>query len=192
MTTTQLPATGRPEETWAVRPPRVDLRRVFGVCGLVLAAEIPLMLLMGNSWVEALLPGYAILMVTFGAVFCLAAVTVAGFTVGAAAAGLLPLGVVGLLPVLGGAALLALLCGVAPGWARVEAWQAARSVALTAGEEAAVARTALPLTGRHRVTGPRRRLTFRPDRAFAAFVVLAFPPSITAVSLWFVGWVAER
>jgi hypothetical protein len=192
VTTTSLTAPGRPAATWAARPPRVDLRRVFLVCGLVLAAEIPLMLVMGNSWDEALLPGYAILMVTFGAVFCFAAVTVAGFTAGAAAAGLLVLGVVGLVPVLAGAALLALLCGVAPGWARVEAWQAARSVALTAGEEAGLARTALPLTGRHRMKGPRQKIVWRADRAFAAFLVLAFPPSIAALSLWFIGWVALR
>jgi hypothetical protein len=192
VTTTQLPAAGRAATAWPVRPPRVDLRRVFLVCGAVLAAEIPLMLVMGNSWDEAMLPGYAILMVTFGAVFCFAAVTVAGFTAGAAAAGLLVLGVADLLLVLGGAAVLALVCGVAPGWTRVEAWQAARSVALTAGEEAGVARTALPLTGRHRMKGPRQRLTWRLDRAFAAFLVLAFPPSIAAFSLWFIGWVALR
>ncbi|MGK5113864.1 MULTISPECIES: hypothetical protein [unclassified Geodermatophilus] len=192
MTAVQAMAPARPDTSWAVRPPRVDLRRVFLTCGLVLAAEIPLMLVMGNTWDEAMLPGYAILMVTFGAVFCFAAVTVAGFTAGAAAAGLLVLGVVDLLPVLGGAAVLALVCGVAPGWARVEAWQAARSVALTAGEEAAVARTALPLTGRHRMKGPRQRLVWRLDRAFAAFLVLGFPPAIAAFSLWFIGWVAAR
>ncbi|SFK97242.1 hypothetical protein [Geodermatophilus ruber] len=57
------------------------------------------------------------------------------------------LGVVGLLPVLAGAAVVAALCGASSGWTRVEAWQAARSVALTAGEEAAVARTPPPITG---------------------------------------------
>jgi hypothetical protein len=182
----------RPDTSWALRPPRVPLRRVFLTCGLVLAAEIPLMLVMGGTWVDAMLPGYAILMVTFGAVFCFAAVTVAGFTAGAAAAGLLLLGAVDLLPVLGGAAVLALICGVAPGWARVEAWQAARSVALTAGEEAAVARAPLPVTGRHRINGPRQRISWRLDRVVAAYLVLAFPPAIAAFSLWFIGWVAGR
>ncbi|MGY1623185.1 hypothetical protein ACI789_13375 [Geodermatophilus sp. SYSU D00965] len=182
----------RTRADWAVTPPRVSLRRVFTVCAVVLAAEVPLMQLLGRSWLETMLPGYVILMVAFGAVFVLAAVTVAGFTAGAAAAGLVVLGVVGLPLVLAGAAALAVLCGFSTGWTRVEAWQAARSVALTAGQEAAVARTPLPITGRHRPKGPGRRIAFRGDRAMAAFLVLAFPPAIASFSLWFVEWVASR
>ena len=58
--------------------PRVPMRRVMTVSGAVLAAEVAVMLVTGRSLQEALLPGYAILMVTFGLVFCLGAVTVAG------------------------------------------------------------------------------------------------------------------
>lgn len=187
----QLPAPTRP--SWAVRPPRVRLGRVFLTCGVVLAAEIPLMHLTGRSWQETLLPGYAILVLAFGAVFCLAAVTAAGFTTGAAAAGLVVLHVVGLPVVLAGAAVLAVLCGLSPGWSRVETWQAARTAALTAGEEAAVARRPLgTLSGRHRASGPRVKAHWRTDRVLAAFLVLAYPPCIAGFSVWFVGWFAAR
>jgi hypothetical protein len=172
--------------------PRVPLRRVFLTCAAVLAAEVALLLLMGQAWQATLLPGYAIILLAFGAAFCFGAVTVAGFITGAAGAGLLLLGAVGLLPLLGGAAVLALLCGVAPGWSRVEAWQAARFQALTAQEEAAAARNASPVVGRHRVTGPSVRVRWRTDRVAAAFLVLAFPPSVAASSIWFVGWVSSR
>jgi hypothetical protein len=173
--------------------PRVPLRRVFLTCAGVLAAEVAVMLVLGEGWQATLLPGYAIILVAFGAVFCLAAVTVAGFITGAAGAGLLLLGAVDLLPLLGGAAVLALVCGIAPGWARVEAWQATRFQALTAGEEAAVARRAPPAAvGRHRIDGPKARIRWRTDRVFAAFLVLAFPPSVAAFSLWFVDWVSGR
>jgi hypothetical protein len=185
-------AEARADVAWAIRPPRVQLRRVFLTCGAVLVAEVPLLLALDGSWQHALLPGYLILMVTFGAVFVLAAVTVAGFTAGAAGAGLVALGVVGLPLVLAGAAVLAVACGLAPGWARVETWQAARSMALTAGEEAAVSRAPLPVAGRHRPDGPGRRLSWRGDRVVAAFLVLAFPPAIAEFSIWFVGWVAQR
>jgi hypothetical protein len=176
----------------ALTAPRVPLLRVFLTCAGVLAAEVALLLVMGQDWRATLLPGYAIILLAFGAAFCFGAVTVAGFITGAAGAGLLLLGVVGLLPLLGGAAVLALLCGVAPGWSRVEAWQAARFRALTAQEEAAAARTAPPVVGRHRVTGPSVRVRWRTDRVVAAFLVLAFPPSVAAFSIWFVGWVSAR
>jgi hypothetical protein len=88
---------------------------------------------------------------------------------------------------------LAILCGLSPGWSRVEAWQAARTQALTAGEEAAIARRPLAgLRGRHRVEGPRVKARWRSDRVVAAFLVLAYPPCIAAFSVWFVGWVASR
>jgi hypothetical protein len=176
-----------------VRPPRVRLARVFLTCGLVLGAEIVLMLLVGRDWHEALVPGYAILTLAFAAVFVLGAVTVAGFVAGAAGAGLVVLHLAGLPLVLGAAAGVALLCGVSPGWARVEAWQAARAQALTAGEEAAIARRAPRIAGgRHRVRGPRLRAGWRSDRVIAAFLVLAFPPAVAAFGLWFVDWVSSR
>jgi hypothetical protein len=185
-------AEARADVAWAVRPPRAHLRRVFLTCGVVLGAEIPLMLALDGSWQHALLPGYLILMVAFGAVFVLAAVTVAGFTAGVAAAGLVALDVVEVPVVLAGAAILAVACGLSPGWARVDTWQAARSMALTAGEEAAVSRAPLPAAGPHRPVGPGRRFSWRGDRVVAAFLVLAFPPAFAEFSLWFVGWVAQR
>jgi hypothetical protein len=172
--------------------PRVPLGRVFLTCGAVLAAEVALLLVLGQRWQATLLPGYAIILLAFGAAFCLGAVTVAGFVAGAAGAGLLLLGAVGLLPLLAGAAALALICGVAPGWSRVEAWQAARFQALTASEEAAAARKAPAVVGRHRVDGPSVRVRWRTDRVVAAFLVLAFPPCVAAFSLWFVDWVSSR
>jgi hypothetical protein len=173
--------------------PRVPMRRVLMTSGGVLAVEVAVMLVTGRSLQETLLPGYAILMVTFGLVFCLGAVTVAGFAAGAAAAGLLVLDVGSLLPLLAGAALLALVCGIAPGWARVEAWQASRSRALTSEEEAAAAQRPVSGSGPRRwVPGVRLRTHWRTDRVLAAFLVLAFPPGITAFALWFVDWTAGR
>jgi len=178
---------------WALRPPRIRLGRVFLTCGVVLGLEIPVMLWLGDDWRQLLLPGYAMLVLAFGAVFCLAAVTAAGFVTGAAAAGLIVAHVVGLPVVLAGAAVLAVLCGLSPGWSRVESWQAARTQALTAGEEAGIARRPLALPrGRHRVTGPRARISWRSDRVVAAFLVLAYPPCIAAFSVWFVSWAASR
>ena len=169
------------------------MRRVMTVSGSVLAAEVAVMLATGRSLQEALLPGYAILMVTFGLVFCLGAVTVAGFAAGAAAAALLVLDVGSLLPILAGAAVLALGCGVAPGWARVEAWQAARTRPLTSEEEAAAAQRPVSGSGPRRwVPGVRLRTYWRSDRVLAAFLVLAFPPSVTAFALWSVEALAGR
>jgi hypothetical protein len=175
------------------RPPRVPMRRVLGVSSAVLVAETAVMLATDRSLHEALLPGYLILMVAFGLVFCLGAVTVAGFVAGAAAGGLVVLEHGTLLPLLGGAALLALGCGVAPGWARVEAWQAARSRPLTAEEEAAVGQRALD-GGRSRgwSRGVRLRNYWRADRVLAAFLVLSFLPLMAAFSLWFADWTAGR
>jgi hypothetical protein len=169
------------------------MRRVLVSCSAVLAGEVAVMLATGQSLHATLLPGYLILMAAFGLVFCLGAVTVAGFAAAAAAAALLVLEPGMLLPVLAGAALLALLCGVAPGWARVEAWQATRSRPLTAEEEAAAAQRSLA-GGRHRAWTPGVRLRhyWRADRVLAAFLVLAFPPCITAFSVWLVGWLAGR
>ena len=173
--------------------PRVRMRRVLTVSGTVLVVEVAVMLATGRSLHDALLPGYLLLMVTFGLVFCLGAVTVAGFAAGAAAAGLLALQAGSLLPLLGGAALLAVCCGIAPGWARVEAWQAVHSRALTAEEEAAAAQHQVDGAPRRRwAAGVRLRNYWRTDRVLAAFLVLAFPPSIMAFALWFIDWMASR
>ncbi|WP_369137115.1 hypothetical protein [Modestobacter versicolor] len=176
-----------------VTPPRLPMRRVLGLSAAVLVVETAVMLVTGQSLHDVLLPGYLILMTTFGLVFCLGAVTVAGFAAGAAGAGLVVLQPGALLPLLGGAAVLALGCGFAPGWARVEAWQAAHSRPLTAEEEAAVGQRALD-GGRSRGWSPGVRLRnyWRTDRVLAAFLVLAFHPLLAAFALWFTHWSAGR
>ncbi|SDY36676.1 hypothetical protein SAMN05661080_03226 [Modestobacter sp. DSM 44400] len=174
-------------------PPHVPMRRVLLTCSGLLVTEVAVMLATDQSLHDTLLPGYLILMVAFALVFCLGAVTVAGFPAGAAAAGLVALEVGNLLPLLAGAALLALVCGVAPGWARVEAWQAAHTKPLTSEQEAAVAQRGLNGDARRGwAPGVRLRNYWRADRVLAAFLVLAFPPSIMAFALWFVGWTATR
>jgi hypothetical protein len=179
--------------TSAATPPRVPMRRVLLLCAAVLAGETALMLVTDRALSDALLPGYLILMAAFGLVFCLGAVTVAGFAAGVAAAGLVVLYQGTLLPLLGGAALLALACGFAPGWARVEAWQAAQSRPLTAEEEAAIGQRALSGDRRRGWTpGVRLRNYWRADRVLAAFLVLAFHPLMAAFSLWFIDWTARR
>jgi hypothetical protein len=173
--------------------PRVPMRRVLLAASAVLVVETVVMLATDRSLHEALLPGYLILVVAFGLVFCLGAVTVAGFVAGAAAAGLVLLEHDALLPVLAGALLFALGCGFAPGWARVEAWQAAQSRPLTAEEEAALAQRALD-GGRSRgwTRGVRLRNYWRTDRVVAALLVLSFLPLMAAFSLWFIGWTTAR
>jgi len=174
-------------------PPRVPMRRVLAVCAAVLVAETALMLVTDRALSDVLLPGYLILMAAFSLVFCLGAVTAAGFAAGLAAAGLVVLDPSALLPLLGGAAVLALVCGVAPGWARVEAWQAAQSRPLTAEEEAAVAQRAMSGDrSRGWSPGVRLRNYWRADRVLAAFLVLAFHPALAAFSLWFLGWTSRR
>jgi hypothetical protein len=173
--------------------PRVPMRRILAGCAILLAVQTVALVAFDRSWHDVLLPGYLVLMVAFGLVFCVGAVTVAGFAAGAAAAGLVVLDHSSLLPLLGGAALLALACGFAPGWARVEAWQAAHSTALTSAEEAALAQRSL--TGsrsRGWAPGVRLRNYWRTDRVVAAFLVLAFHPSLAAFSLWFIDWTSSR
>jgi hypothetical protein len=179
--------------TSGATPPRVPMRRVLATSAGVLAVESTILVATGESLHAVLLPGYLILIAAFGLVFCLGAVTVAGFAAGAAGAALVLLDRNALLPVLGGAVLAALACGVAPGWARVEAWQAAHSRSLTGEEEAAVAQRSL--TGnrtRRWAPGVRLRNYWRTDRVVAAFLVLAFLPAMMALSLWFIDWNAGR
>jgi hypothetical protein len=175
------------------RPPRVPMKRVVTVCALVMLGQAGLLLVLDQSWNDALLPGFLILIGTFGIVFCASAVTVAGFVAGAGAAGLVATEGVGLPVLLAGAAVFALGTGIAPGWARVEAWQAVRSAPLTAEEEAAIAQRPLTPSGR-RLWTPGIRLSnyWRTDRVLAAFLVLAFPPSVTWAALEFVTWTANR
>jgi hypothetical protein len=173
--------------------PRVPMRRVLLASAAVLAVETAVMLATDRSLHEVLLPGYLILMTTFGLVFCLGAVTVAGFAAGAAAAGLVVLEHGSLPWLLVGAAVLALGCGIAPGWARVEAWQATHSRPLTAEEEAAAAQRSLAAgRGRLWTPGVRLRHYWRTDRVVAAFLVLSFHPLLAAFAVWYVGWSSGR
>ncbi|WP_369133767.1 hypothetical protein [Modestobacter sp. I12A-02662] len=173
--------------------PRVPMRGIMAGCAALLVVQTVGLISADRSWHDVLVPGHLLLMVAFGLVFCLGAVTVAGFAAGAAAAGLVVLDSSSLRPLLGGAALLALACGVAPGWARVEAWQAAHSTALTSAEEAALAQRSLTgARSRGWAPGVRLRSYWRTDRVVAAFLVLAFHPCMAAFSLWFIDWTSAR
>ncbi|MCZ2824381.1 MULTISPECIES: hypothetical protein [unclassified Modestobacter] len=167
-------------------PPRVPIRWALLAGALLLGVQGAVLLATDRSVRDVLLPGHLVLIVAFGLVFCLGAVTVAGFAAGAAAAGLVVLQPDTLLPLLGGAALLALGCGLAPGWTRVETWQAAQSRPLSTEQEAA----ATPQADRSR--GRRLRDQWRSDRVLAAFLVLAFHPVLAAFALWFTDWMQRR
>ena len=160
-------------------PAAVPMARVTSACAGLVAVETAAALLVGLTWDEALLGGCTVLTIAFATVFCLGAVTVAGFFAGVGMAGIVLI-LPGSLPVtLGVALLVALVCGIAPGWAGVEAWQATRTSALTAAEEAAVARSASGSTP------GRRGALWRTDRVLAAWLVLAFPPGLAAGALAF-------
>jgi len=153
--------------------PREPVRLPMGVvlvavlAGLAVAAGAGLL----TDVPQALLwPGLCLLAaLVLGAVFVLGAITVSGFAAGAATAGLTALKPASLPWALAGTAVAALLCGVAPAWARVEAWQAARSAGPVA-------------------PAPR----WRTDRVVAAFLVLAFPPVFVTGAIAFVSWTATR
>ncbi|MCZ2836859.1 hypothetical protein [Modestobacter sp. VKM Ac-2985] len=167
-------------------PPRVPIRWALLAGAVALGVQGVVLLTTDRPVRDVLLPGHLALVVALGLVFCLGAVTVAGFAAGAAAAGLVVLQPDTLLPLLVGAALLALGCGLAPGWTRVEAWQAAQSHPLSADAEAPV----VPVADRSR--GQQLRDRWRSDRVFAAFLVLAFHPVLAACSLWFIDWTQRR
>ncbi|SDO52231.1 hypothetical protein SAMN05660199_02064 [Klenkia soli] len=129
--------------------------------------------------------------VLFGLVFSLGAITIAGFAAGAASAGVVVLEPGHLVTVLLVLVVTAVVCGLAPGWARVEAWQAVRSTPLSAREEGAVAQ--VPLVQQQRASLPSRlRVRWRSDRVFAAFLVLAFPPVFVTAAIAFVTWTENR
>ncbi|MCO7221617.1 hypothetical protein [Klenkia sp. PcliD-1-E] len=137
------------------------------LAGLAVAAGVGLLTGVPGA---LLWPGLCVLAaLVLGAVFVLGAITVSGFAAGAATAGVVVLEPDHLPLVLAGTAVAALLCGVAPGWARVEAWQAARS-------------------GGPPAPAPR----WRTDRVVAAFLVLAFPPVFVTGAVAFVSWTATR
>ncbi|MEI4280457.1 hypothetical protein [Klenkia terrae] len=129
--------------------------------------------------------------VLFGLVFSLGAITIAGFAAGAASAGVVVLEPEHLVTVLLALVVTAVVCGLAPGWARVEAWQAVRSAPLSGREQSAVAQ--VPLAAQRRAGLPSRlRVRWRSDRVFAAFLVLAFPPVFVTGAIAFVTWTANR
>ncbi|MBN1092446.1 hypothetical protein JKP75_07620 [Blastococcus sp. TML/M2B] len=131
------------------------------------------LLVAGRPWQDALLPGFALLLAAYGAVFCLRAVTVTGFLAGSAGAGLVIAGSIPLLGALAVAGVLAVACGGAPEWRRVEAWQSDRA---RMGDSA---------------PGPVGRL-WRWDRVAAAFLVLSFPPAMAAFAEFFIAWSTSR
>ena len=124
--------------------------------------------------------------VVFGLVFCFGAITIAGFAAGAGAAGVVVLEPRHLVPALLALAVMALVCGLAPGWARVEAWQAVRSAPVGENGQKAL--------GRPAATSLPSRLTvrWRTDRVVAAFLVLAFPPVFVTAAIAFITWTGHR
>jgi hypothetical protein len=155
-----------------VTPVRVPPGRVALAVAVVVTLEAGLLGL-GVSGRTVLALGSATVGLAAALVFCLGAVTVAGFATGVAAAALMLVLGTGLLPVLAGALVVALGCGVAPGWRRVEAWQAARNGSAVAGAADGA-------------------VLWRTDRVLAAFLVLAFPPLVTVGALAFAAWSTTR
>ncbi|PRY51235.1 hypothetical protein LY71_102300 [Geodermatophilus tzadiensis] len=157
--------------------------RVTLACAALVALAAGVLLLLDRPWTEVVAGACTVLAVAYAVVFCLGAVSVAGFVAGAGMAGVV-LAVPGSLPVALAAALaVAVGCGLAPAWARVEAWQATRTSAGTAAEEAATSASVVP----QRLPG-----LWRTDRVLAAWLVLAFPPALTAAAAAFVTWSAGR
>ncbi|SCX61068.1 hypothetical protein SAMN03159343_0044 [Klenkia marina] len=174
----------------AVAAPREPIRVRMGVVLLavlaVLVAELVAGVLVG---VPPHLLGVGMCLstvVVFGLVFCFGAITIAGFAAGAGAAGVVVLEPGWLAPALLALAVMAVVCGLAPGWARVEAWQAVRSAPVgEAGQRAlsSSAPTSLP---------SRLAVRWRTDRVVAAFLVLAFPPVFVTAAIAFITWTAHR
>ncbi|SDC59453.1 hypothetical protein SAMN05660690_2057 [Geodermatophilus telluris] len=157
----------------AAPPTPVPLARVTLAGAVLVALAAGALLLLDRPAAEVLAGASAVLAAVSAAVFCLGAVTVAGFVAGAGLAGVVLLVPGSLPPTLAATVVLALVCGVAPGWVRVEAWQAARAAG--AAEPPAPGR----LRGR-----------WRTDRVLAAWLVLAFPPALAAAAEAFVSWSA--
>lgn len=122
----------------------------------------------------------------FGLVFCLGAITIAGFAAGAGAAGVVVLEPGRLVPALLVLAVMAVVCGLAPGWARVEAWQAVRSAPVGEAAQRAAGRSAAPSLP------SRLAVRWRTDRVVAAFLVLAFPPVFVTAAIAFITWTGHR
>lgn len=188
MSAASIPAALGVERT---RPPvRVRLDRVSMLCAALLAAETAVVLALSGTVRTALIAAVVTVMIVFALVFCLRAVTVSGFAAAAGAAGLVVLEPRSLLPVLGGAVLLAIVCGLAPGWVQVERWQA------QVGTTAVSAAEATP-RGPDRADRPRTRVrqlcaNWRSDRVVAVLLVLVYPPLAAAGALWAITWMAGR
>ncbi len=154
-------------------PTTVRVDRITVLALLLVAALTGGMLVAGRPGEEALLAALVFLVAVHGAVFCLRAVTVTGFLAGAAGAALVLTGPVSLVVALVVAGALALVCGVAPAWRRVEVWQSGRTALAGAGPSQA---------GR----------LWRADRVGAAFLVLSFPPAMAAFGEFFIAWSTSR
>lgn len=162
-------------------PIRVPMAPVLLGCLALVTVELVVALLTRTPLHTALVGGCLSLVVVFGSVFAFGAITIAGFAAGAGAAGVVVLEPGNLLLTLLVLALVAVVCGIAPGWARVEAWQALRSAGATPDSAARSSR----LPGRLAVL-------WRTDRVVAAFLVLAFPPVFVTGAVAFVQWTATR
>ncbi|KQS66080.1 hypothetical protein [Modestobacter sp. Leaf380] len=167
----------------AVRSPiRIPMGPVLLACLALVVVELVAALLTMTPLHTALLGACLTVVVVFGAVFAFGAITIAGFAAGAGAAGVVVLEPRHLVLTLVAMAVIAVVCGLAPGWARVEAWQAARSAGA-------------PLTGdgvrTSRLPG-RLAVLWRTDRVVAAFLVLSFPPVFVTGAVAFITWTATR
>jgi hypothetical protein len=166
------------------RPARLRVDRALLLCAPLVAVVVVGLAALGVPARGLVVGGLLVLVAAFGAAFVWAGVSVAGFIAGAAGAGIV-VAEPGHLPgVLGGAAVLALACGVAPGWARVEAWQATRTNRSIRSSGDGSARSA--------AGGGRWWHRWRSDRVLAAYLVLVFPPGTAAASAVLLEWMSHR
>jgi len=187
---TAAPGATATEAPAGVAAPREPIRVRMSIVLLGVLAVLVAELVAGVlSGVEPHLLGVGMCLstvVVLGLVFCFGAITIAGFAAGAGAAGVVVLEP-GWLPVaLLALAVMAVVCGLAPGWARVEAWQAVRSAPVGENGQKALGRpaaTSLP---------SRLAVRWRTDRVVAAFLVLAFPPVFVTGAIAFITWTGNR
>jgi hypothetical protein len=162
-------------------PARVGVARALLTCTPVVAVVVGLLAVLGLPVAGLVVAGCLVVAAAFGAAFVWAGVSVAGFVAGAAAAGIVVAEPGSVLAVLFGAAVVALACGIAPGWERMEAWQAARTN-----------RSAGEATNRPAPAGRRWWRRWRTDRAVAAYLVLVFPPGTAAAAAVLLEWMGTR
>ncbi|MGY1721796.1 hypothetical protein [Blastococcus sp. SYSU DS0533] len=175
------PVAHRPVER---RPARLRVDRALLLCVPLLAAVVGGLAARGVPGRGLVVAGCLVLVTAFGAAFVWAGVSVAGFIAGAAGAGIVVAEPGHLLAVLVGAGVLALACGVAPGWERVEAWQDSRTNRSIRPPGA--------VSGSPAPSGNRWWRRWRTDRVLAAYLVLVFPPGTVAASAILLEWMSNR